>query len=50
MAPEERAGATAPPTASRNPSASQRKGAAGPDLGALPRPPPPSPPRAMAGR
>lgn len=52
MAPGERAGAVAPPPASPNPNASQRKwgapGAVGPDPGACPRPRPP--PQAMAGR
>lgn len=54
MALEERAGATAPPTTSQNSSARWRKGGApgtaGPDSGARPRPPPPSPLQAMAGR
>lgn len=52
MAPGERAGATAPPTTSRNLNASWRKGgalgAASPDPGAPTWPPPP--PQAMAGR
>lgn len=52
MAPGERAGATVPPTTSRNPSASRRKegapGAAGPRPGAQSWPP--RSPRGMAGR